>query len=107
MALFTTKQIARELGVTIGTVYRMVHAGIIPGIRVGVGRSLRYNLEDVKTALTKQLSPTALSRRKTTKDLLLTLHELAIETGIKDLAQHHDHYLYGIPIKPVVSSTKR
>ena len=107
MSLFTTKQIAKELGVTIGTVYRMVHAGIIPAIRVGVGRSLRFNLEDVKTALTKQLSPTALSRRKTTKDLLLTLHELAIETGIKDLAQHHDHYLYGIPIKPVLSSAKR
>ena len=107
MALFTTKQIARELGVTIGTVYRMVHAGIIPAIRVGVGRSLRFNLEHVKTSLTKQLSPPAIPRRKSTKDPLLTLHELAIETGIKDLAQHHDHYLYGIPIKPVVSSTKR
>ena len=77
MALFTTKQIAKELGVTIGTVYRMVHTGIIPAIRVGVGRSLRFNIEDVKTALTKQFSPPALSRRKSTKDLLFTLYKLA------------------------------
>jgi hypothetical protein len=26
---------------------------------------------------------------------LYTLHEQAIETGIKDLADHHDRYLYG------------
>jgi len=30
-------------------------------------------------------------------DPLLDLEDIAIETGIPDLAQHHDHYLYGVP----------
>ena len=30
------------------------------------------------------------------KDPLLDLRDIAVETGIKDLAEHHDHYLYGI-----------
>jgi len=25
--------------------------------------------------------------------------KIALETGISDLARHHDHYLYGIPKK--------
>ena len=107
MSLLTTKEIAKKLGVTTGTVYRMVHAGIIPAVRIGTGRSLRFDFEDVKTALSKPSSLPSLPRQKATEDQLLVLHEFAIETGIKDLAQHHDHYLYGIPIKPVVSPSKR
>ena len=30
------------------------------------------------------------------KDPLLDLKNIAIETGIKDLAEHHGHYLYGV-----------
>ncbi len=30
------------------------------------------------------------------RDPLLDLREIAVETGIKDLAEHHDHYLYGV-----------
>ncbi len=33
---------------------------------------------------------------KKEKDPLLDLRDVAVETGIKDLAEHHDHYLYGI-----------
>lgn len=31
------------------------------------------------------------------KDPLLDLKDIAVETGIKDLAEHHDYYLYGVP----------
>lgn len=107
MSLFTTKEIAKKLGVTTGTIYRMVHAGIIPAVRIGTGRSLRFDFEDVKTALNKQSSASSLPRQEATEDRLFALHELAIETGIKDLAQNHDHYLYGISIKSVVRPSKR
>ena len=30
------------------------------------------------------------------KDPLLDLKKIAVKTGIKDLAEHHDHYLYGV-----------
>ena len=30
---------------------------------------------------------------------LTAVDEIAIETGIPDLATHHDHYLYGVPKK--------
>jgi len=30
------------------------------------------------------------------KDPLFDLRNISIETGIKDLAEHHDHYLYGV-----------
>jgi hypothetical protein len=30
------------------------------------------------------------------KDPLFDLKDIAVETGIKDLAEHHDHYLYGV-----------
>jgi len=33
---------------------------------------------------------------KKEKDTLLDLRDIAVETGIKDLAEHHDHYLYGV-----------
>jgi hypothetical protein len=29
------------------------------------------------------------------KDPLFDLKNIAVETGIEDLAEHHDHYLYG------------
>lgn len=31
------------------------------------------------------------------RDPLFDLKNIAIETGIKDLAEHHDYYLYGAP----------
>lgn len=31
------------------------------------------------------------------KDPLLDFKKIAVKTGIKDLAEHHDHYLYGVP----------
>ena len=30
------------------------------------------------------------------KDPLFDLRNIAVETGIKDLAEHHDHYLYDV-----------
>ena len=30
------------------------------------------------------------------RDPLLDLKDIAVEIGIKDLAEHHDHYLYGV-----------
>ncbi|NUO09170.1 MAG: hypothetical protein HUU08_10895 [Candidatus Brocadia sp.] len=33
---------------------------------------------------------------KKEKDPLLDLKNIAVETGIKDLAEHHDHYLYSV-----------
>lgn len=107
MSILTVKELAKKLGVTEGTVYRMAKAGIIPVIRIGTGRSLRFDFEDVKSALTKP-SPLPLTpQRKTGEDPLFTLHELAVETGIKDLAQNHDHYLYGVPINSARTSSKR
>lgn len=40
-------------------------------------------------------------RKKTKrgKDPLLGIKEIAVETGIPDLAEHHDYYLYGVPKK--------
>ncbi|MBW2163874.1 MAG: hypothetical protein JRF43_05395 [Deltaproteobacteria bacterium] len=35
-------------------------------------------------------------RVKKGKDSLFDLRNIAVETGIKDLAEHHDHYLYGV-----------
>jgi hypothetical protein len=68
----------------------MVRAGVIPTVRIGTGRSLRFDFEEVKSALT--YSPSAVSSpQKAKDDPLLNLSKLAIETGIKDLAQYHDH----------------
>lgn len=36
------------------------------------------------------------SKAKKGRDPLLDLKSIAVETGIKDLAEHHDHYLYGV-----------
>lgn len=35
-------------------------------------------------------------RVKKSKDPLFDLRKIAVETGIKELAEHHDHYLYGV-----------
>jgi len=107
MSLLTTKELSKRLGVTIGTIYRMAHSGFIPTIRIGTGRSLRFDFEEVKTALSQPPSVSSFPRRKAVVDPLFTLHKYAIETGIKDLAQNHNHYLYGVPIKPIVISSKR
>ncbi len=44
-----------------------------------------------------------LSRRKEPEregiNALLEVDKIALETGISDLARHHDHYLYGLPKK--------
>ncbi|MBI3991366.1 MAG: hypothetical protein HY350_04365 [Candidatus Omnitrophica bacterium] len=32
---------------------------------------------------------------KSGREPLLDLRNIAVETGIADLAEHHDHYLYG------------
>ncbi len=37
-----------------------------------------------------------ISKVKKGKDPLFDLKDIAVETGIKDLAEHHDHYLYGV-----------
>jgi excisionase family DNA binding protein len=99
MKLLTVKELGRILGVTAGTVYRMVGLGRIPTIRIGTGRSLRFDLDQVKEALAGALPTHPSFHEPGVQDPLLTLAELAVETGIKDLAQNHDHYLYGVPLK--------
>ena len=92
--LMTAKEVARRLGLSLGTVYTMAREGKIPTIRVGRGRTLRFDLDEVKRALAGAPPPGAAG--PTEPDPLLAIHELAAETGIKDLAEHHDHYLYGV-----------
>lgn len=99
MGLLTAKELAGTLGVTAGTVYRMVSVGRIPAIRIGIGRSLRFDLDQVKKALAEGPPSQHSFQEPGVEDPLLSLHELAIETGIKNLAQNHDHYLYGVPLK--------
>jgi excisionase family DNA binding protein len=98
MNVMTAKELAQTLGISPGTVYKMVNAGKLPAIRIGTGRTLRFDLDEVKKALAKEL-PRLPSHRASAEDPLLTIHRLAIETGIKDLAQRHDHYLYGLPAR--------
>lgn len=40
-------------------------------------------------------------RKKTKRgnDPLSDIKKIAVETGISDLAEHHDYYLYGVPKK--------
>lgn len=99
MDLLTTKDLAKRLGISIGTVYRMVNSGKIPALRIGRGRTLRFDFEEVKQALAEESFLPTSPAQPTREDPLLTLHKLAVDTGIKDLAQNHDHYLYGVPIK--------
>ena len=96
--LITAKDIARALRVSLGTVYAMVRERRIPAVRVGAGRTLRFDLDAVKAALAGDEVASAPQRGN--DDPLATIDQLAVKTGIKDLAEHHDHYLYGIPIPP-------
>ena len=41
------------------------------------------------------------SKRAKGKSRLLELHKYAVDTGIGDLAEQHDHYLYGTPKRKV------
>lgn len=93
MGLITTKELAETLGVSVGTIYKMVSSGRISSVKVGKGRNMRFDLEGVKEALGKETSEVI----EVTEDPLFTIHELAMDTGISDLAQNHDHYLYGTP----------
>lgn len=96
MKLMMAKDVAHTLGISLGTLYRMVRTGKLPAIRIGTGRGLRFDLDEVRSALAKEVSrPEPLP----SDDPLLTIHDLAVDSGIKDLAQHHDHYLYGLPPK--------
>lgn len=91
----TAKQLARSLGISLGTVYKMVKDGRVPAIRIGTGRALRFDLDEVRQALGREPSRPSVER-PTAEDPLLAIHQLAVETGIKDLAEHHDRYLYGL-----------
>ncbi len=98
MKLMTAKELARTLGISLGTVYKMVRTGKVRAIRIGTGRSLRFDLDEVRKALAEgpaRPSPPRVGG----EDPLLTIHKLAVETGIKDLAEHHDRYLYGLPAR--------
>lgn len=39
-------------------------------------------------------------------DPAFRLHELAVKTGIRDLAEQHDHYIYGTPKRPAPRKSK-
>ena len=48
----------------------------------------------------KKNIPRTASKSKAKKhELLALIDEIAIDTGIPDLAEQHDHYLYGVPKK--------
>ncbi len=98
MTLMKAKELARTLGISPGTLYKMVRAGKLRAIRIGTGRTLRFDLDEVREALA-QAPARPSPPRVGGEDPLLTIHELAVETGIKDLAQHHDRYLYGLPAR--------
>ena len=68
-----------------------VQNGVIvfaPGIQLPEGASVQFELMD-KVSSQRPLSPE--------DDALLRMSELAIDTGIPDLAVNIDHYLYGHP----------
>ena len=95
--LVTAKDLARTLGLSLGTIYKMAREGRIPAIRVGTGRVLRFDPDDVRRALASA-SGTARPPETRQPDPLFGIHDLAVETGLKNLAEHHDHYLYGTPV---------
>ncbi len=43
------------------------------------------------------LSDKKRKKSKKIRDPLLDIEDIAVDTGIPDLAEHHDHYLYGVP----------
>ena len=56
MALLTAQELARELKVTVDTVWRYTRKGKIPSLRLGP-RDYRYSLEDVLAALASASAP--------------------------------------------------
>jgi hypothetical protein len=48
---------------------------------------------------TEILTPVKSKSKKKHLTTLADLDSLAVDTGIKDLAVQHDHYLYGMPKK--------
>ena len=50
-------------------------------------------IHSLKTGIKKREKKATVKKRK---DPLWDLKNIAVETGIKDIAEHHDHYLYGI-----------
>ncbi|MBI2160964.1 MAG: helix-turn-helix domain-containing protein [Candidatus Rokubacteria bacterium] len=95
MKLMTAKELARGLGISLGTVYKMVRTGKVRAIRIGTGRTLRFDPDEVRKALA-EVPARPSPPRMGGEDSLLRIHQLAVETGIKDLAEHHDRYLYGL-----------
>jgi len=62
---------------------------------------VKDNAEAVKQAIAVvvgEIDSKGISRSKTAH-ALCDLDGLAVETGIRDLASQHDHYLYGVPKK--------
>ena len=50
--MVSVKGLAKHLGVSAKTIYKMVENGSIPYLRVGVGRgTLRFDVEDVERTL--------------------------------------------------------
>ena len=61
MALLTAHELARELKVTVDTIWRYTRKGKIPNIRLGP-RDYRYSLEEVLAALAS-LPPAPTARK--------------------------------------------
>lgn len=58
------------------------------------------SIEIIGIDLKKRLFPDRKKKEnKEKRESLLNLEDIAVETGISDLAEHHDHYLYGVPKK--------
>ncbi|MGQ9778539.1 MAG: helix-turn-helix transcriptional regulator [Bacillota bacterium] len=64
MPLLTAHELARELKVTVDTVWRYTRRGKIPSVRLGP-REYRYRLEDVLAALAAQAGEEENARPKT------------------------------------------
>jgi hypothetical protein len=47
----------------------------------------------------KEIQRLASKSKAKKHELLSLIDEIAIDTGIPDLAEQHDHYLYGVPKK--------
>ncbi len=55
-SLFTAAELAKIIKLNEQTIYRFVRRGIIPAIRVG-RKTLRFDLNDVRTALRQKPTP--------------------------------------------------
>lgn len=54
MELLSVKQVAHFLGVTPRSVYRWIHDGKLPGVKIGAGKLWRINAEDVQKLIHKK-----------------------------------------------------